>query len=117
MDHPGFVRGLQRLGDRKSFVDRDGALGDTIRQRLPLNQFKNQRLLTFCFFQPVDVTVFGWFSDARTLASRSNLASRSGGCYPTTVPAAPGEVESLSLKRHRILPKWNYTLTPRAVSK
>ncbi len=37
--------------------------------------------------------------------------------YPKTVKASPEEVESLSLKRHRILPQWNYTLTPRAASK
>jgi len=38
-------------------------------------------------------------------------------CYSETVKASPEEVESLSLKRHKILPQWNYILTPRAASK
>ena len=38
-------------------------------------------------------------------------------CYPKAVKASADEVESLSLKKHRILPQWNYTLTPRAMSK
>ena len=33
------------------------------------------------------------------------------------VKASADEVESLSLKKHRLLPQWNYTLTPRAMSK
>ena len=38
-------------------------------------------------------------------------------CDPKAVKASADEVESLSLKKHRILPQWNYTLTPRAMSK
>ena len=48
------------------------------------------------------------------LRVRATLNAR---CYPTSVKASAEEVESSSLKKHRILPQWNYTLTPRAMSK
>ena len=44
-------------------------------------------------------------------------AMLNAGCYPKTVKVSVEEVKSLSLKKHRILPQWNYTLTPRAMSK
>ena len=51
------------------------------------------------------------------LARRAVRAMLNAGCYPKTVKVSVEEVKSLSLKKHRILLQWNYTLTPRAMSK
>jgi len=47
------------------------------------------------------------------LKVRATLNTRD---YPKGVKAAPEVQESLSLSKHRVLPKWNYTITPRAMS-
>jgi hypothetical protein len=36
--------------------------------------------------------------------------------YPKGVSVSTEEVETLSIRKHRILPKWNYTITPRSMS-
>lgn len=36
--------------------------------------------------------------------------------YSTGVKISPEELETLALRRHRVLPKWNYTITPRGAS-
>ncbi len=63
MDDPLLMGGFQGfgdlLGDRQCLVNRDWPLRDSLRQRWPFDQFQNQRLLPFGFFQPVDVADVG----------------------------------------------------------
>jgi len=44
---------------------------------------------------------------------RATLNTRS---YPKGVQIPAKELESLSIRKHRILPKWNYTITPQSMS-
>jgi hypothetical protein len=37
--------------------------------------------------------------------------------YPKGIQISPEEIEAISIRRNRVLPKWNYTITPRAMSK
>jgi len=35
--------------------------------------------------------------------------------YPTGVKVSKQEIEQLSIRQKRVLPKWNYTISPRNV--
>lgn len=56
----------------------------------------------------------------RTTTTASGLKVRAvlnTGDYPKGVKIAREEMEELLVRKHRILPKWNYTITPRLMSK
>ncbi len=59
MDDPLLMRRFEGfrdlLGNRQRLIDGNRPLLDAIRQRRSFDQFKNERLLAFRFFQPVDV--------------------------------------------------------------
>ena len=100
-----------------------------------LLQTRNLRVLLLdVSSQPADLglQVFDPFPHGQAEHSHPRYDSRGDGFCPVAfdgvpvsaasdplkaVKASADEVESLSLKKHRILPQWNYTLTPRAMSK
>ena len=56
----------------------------------------------------------------RTTTTETGLkvrATLNPRAYRKTVTASPAEIEALSLKKHKVLPQWNYTLSPRPASK
>ena len=63
MDHALLMRSFEGFGDLpgngQRFINGDRALADPIRERRPFHQFKDERLLPFRFFQPVDVPDVG----------------------------------------------------------
>ena len=63
MDDPLLMRRFQGfrdlLGNGQRLINRDRPLLDPLCQRRSFNQFQDQRLLAFRFFQPVDVPDVG----------------------------------------------------------
>ena len=63
MDDPLLVGGFEGLGDllgnRESFIERDGSLRDPIRQRRPFDQLQDQRPDALRLLQPVDAPDVG----------------------------------------------------------
>jgi hypothetical protein len=78
------VRGLEGLGDLpgngQRLVERQRTASDTVGQRRALDELHRERRHAGRVLEAVDGAMFGWFSDARTWASRLNLASRSVSC-------------------------------------
>ena len=62
------LRDLPRYGER--LFNGDGALCDAIRERRPLHEFHHHSENSVRHLEAVDVAIFGWFSAARTSASR-----------------------------------------------
>ena len=58
VDHPGFVRGLQRLRDlfrnRQRLIQRDRAFGDPVGEGWPFDQFQDERLRVLALLDAVD---------------------------------------------------------------
>jgi hypothetical protein len=58
MNDPGFVGSLERRRElarqRESFGDANGPAAQTLGQRVPLDQFENERMDALAPFQPID---------------------------------------------------------------
>ena len=82
MDHPGFVRSLQRLGDLlrdgQRLIHGDRPLGDPVSEGGAFDQLQHERPRPLGFLDAVDGGDIRWLRLARICASRVNRASRSG---------------------------------------
>jgi len=58
----------------------------------------------------LSVTVSHYPSGASTVTARLDTTY-----YPTGVKVSKQEIEQLSIRQKRVLPKWNYTISPRNV--
>ena len=78
------VRGLEGFGnllrDGQRLVEWNGSLRDAVGECGPFDQFEDEGRDAVGVLDPVDPPMCGWFSDARSWASRRKRATRSGSC-------------------------------------
>ena len=62
-------------------------------------------------------TILNYIRTTKTKTGLAVTATILNGDYPTGVKTSEGQMAEVHLRRHRILPMWNYTLTPAPASK
>ena len=64
--------------------------------------------------RPLDTyeTVLNYLHTTKTKTGLTVKAKLMRGCYPIGVRASNQEMAQVNLRRHEILPDWNYTISP-----